>query len=308
MRVGLVHVATPLEDLRVPAVAVEEPLIGADRGELRDRQLELVVTGLRVPGLVSREPEPDVRLGDVWPLFEPLGQVQRLQRQVARLGRPALGKVELGEAQQHVGAAELHLGLVEQLDRAVEVLAGMCGVTPGEQDEPEVVLHPREVPLVAKHFEQRDRPVGEADGLLDLSDLSIGAAKARVRQGQLAQVVDAVRDMDGLRVGGDREIPFLVHHAAVAEHSEQPQLGHARDGLDASAYLERPLCDLHRARLLGQEHRTRLRRQTLGEHQPVVGGLEMGVCLLQQDRRLLGPREIEQREREVIAKAAEHVG
>src|SRR5207302_5367606 len=186
--VSLRKLASPLQDLGVDPVTLEQPLAHAELLKPSDRLLELAVDLRVLAAAVGDAPQPHMRLGDARPLFEALGQLQSLPRHLVRLADLALLDRELAQAQQDVAAAELEVSFVTQCKRALEVAACSGEIATRHQDEGKVVLRPGERDAVAQHLEKSNGAHGVPGRRFDLSDLVIGAAQTAVHPGDSAQV------------------------------------------------------------------------------------------------------------------------
>ena len=106
------NVASPFEDFRVHAVAVEKSLVQAELLEALDGLRELVIGPFGVALLVRDATQPDMCLGDVRPFMQPFREGQRLLGKLTRLLDVVLLETKLAQAQQHVAAAHFEVSLL----------------------------------------------------------------------------------------------------------------------------------------------------------------------------------------------------
>src|SRR5205809_4053425 len=115
------ELASPLQDLGVLAVALEQPLAQPQCFEPANRVSELLVSLVGESALVGDPAQQDVRLGDGRALLEAFGEFEGLAPQLLRSLEVALAHRQLAQAEQHQAAAASQVAVVAQLERAVQM-------------------------------------------------------------------------------------------------------------------------------------------------------------------------------------------
>src|SRR5207237_4080687 len=124
VQVRLLHVAAPLQDLGVRAMAAKQPLLDAKPGQLAEGKVELSIGQFGVGPAIGDLSQPHMRLGDIRLLVEPLGELERFVRELIGVTYLTYLKAQLAQAEEHIAATGLQVGLLEKAQRAVEMLLG----------------------------------------------------------------------------------------------------------------------------------------------------------------------------------------
>src|SRR6266571_4329790 len=140
VRVCPPEVAPRLQHLRIHPVALEQTLCHPYLREPTNGELELAINLLLVACLLGDPAEPHVGFADAPSVSQLLRQVQRLLGKLARGRRVALLEAELAQAEQDVSAPRLVVGLIAELQRAVQVLARLPPIALRHQDQAELIL------------------------------------------------------------------------------------------------------------------------------------------------------------------------
>ena len=293
MQVRLLHVAAPLQDLGVRAVAAKQPLLHAKPVQLAQGKVELSISRFGVGSAIRDLTQPHVGLGDIRPLVEPLGELERFVCELIGVTNLTYLKAQLAKAEQHIAATGLQVGLLKKAQRAVEMLPGLDVVALGQHDQAEVVLGARQRQSVVQDLEQSDRPVGKPGRRLDLSSLAVGVAETVVHECKASQVEQRAGDVDRPLVDRDRLVPLLARKVDGGEDREQPRLGGLWNWLQVAADRQRAIHHLPCTRTASPICERSLRAKALGKHQLVVDCLEMAVRLAEKARGRFHLAEVE---------------
>ena len=121
----------------------------------------------------------------------------------------------------------------------------------------------------------------------------VGRAQPAVHPGDPAQVESRPAHLDRLLVGGDRAVPVAVGNVGRREDAQDPGLGRSGNRLEAPAHGKRLLGQRDRVLRLRHVRQGGLSADALGEHHPVVDGLEVGAGVGQ---KLGGPLRLRRAE------------
>ncbi len=169
-------------------MALEQTLCHPCLREPTNGELELAINPLLVACLLGDPAEPHMGFADAPGVSQLLRQVQRLLGKLARGRRVALLEAELAQAEQDVSAPRLVVGLIAELQRAVQVLARLRPIALSHQDQAELILGTGESDSFSQQLQQRHRPERISRRGLDLTLQAVRKADLVVQPCQPAQV------------------------------------------------------------------------------------------------------------------------